>query len=227
MAWMTAAGNAPFVVALLVMVGLALAELVALATGVGLNDVVDDLLLPPSGGSDAGTGMEATGSEVHGVVGRFLAWLHIGKVPVLMVLIVLLAVFGLVGLAGQGLLRQWFGAPAPALLAVPLVLALALPPVRWCSGLLARILPRDETSAIDLDRSVGRTGTVVGGTARAGLPAQARVTDRFGTDHYVLAEPEDPALAFPTGTVVLLVRRTGGSRFGVIANPNPVLVDGG
>ncbi|MDZ3822720.1 MAG: YqiJ family protein [Pseudoxanthomonas sp.] len=226
MAWMTAAGNAPFVVALLVMVGLALAELVALATGVGLNDVVDDLLLPSSAGSDAGTGMEATGSEVQGVVGRFLAWLHIGKVPVLMVLIILLALFGLIGLVGQNLARTLFGAPAPTLLAVPLAFAVALPPVRWCSGLLARILPGDESSAIDLDQLVGRTGTVVGGTARAGLPAQARVTDRFGTDHYVLAEPEDAAETFPAGAVVLLVRRTGGGRFAVIANPNPALVDG-
>lgn len=228
MAWMTAAGNAPFVIALLVMLGLAAVELIAVLTGFSLNDIVDEYVVPHSGVEtlgDAPTGMEATGVDAQGVVGRFLAWLYIGKVPVLMVLIILLTVFGLLGLFGQGLLRQTLGFPLPGIVAAPAALLLCLPLVRACTGGLARIMPKDQTSAIHIESLLGRTALVTGGTARVGVPAQARVTDAFGTDHYVLVEPEDEADQYPSGSVVLLVRRIGGSRFSVIANPNDALID--
>ncbi len=229
MTWMTAAGNAPFVIALLVMLGLAAVELIAMLTGFSLNDLVDEFVVSHSGIETLGeapTGMEATGSvDGPGVVGRFLAWLYIGKVPVLMVLIVFLTLFGLVGLVAQGLLRQTLGFALPGVLAAPAALLLCLPFVRACTGGLARILPQDESSAIRIESLVGRTALITGGDARADLPAQARVTDSFGTDHYVLVEPEDEADRFVAGSVVLLVRQTGAGRFSAIANPNQALID--
>lgn len=227
MDWMTAAGNTPFSIALLIMVGLALVELLALVTGFSVNDVVDDFVaghLEATAGS--GTGMEATGhGEGSSVVGRFLAWLHIGRVPVLMILIVFLTTFGLVGLVGQGIVHAVLGRTLPALLAAPAALLAALPAVRAVTGVLARLMPREETSAVDVATLVGRTAVVTGGTARSGMPAQARVRDSFGTEHYVLVEPEDEGVAFATGTVVLLVRQQAGGRFTVIDNPNAALVD--
>ncbi len=230
MSWMTLAGNAPFVIALLVMFGLAIVELIALVTGFSLNDIVDEYVISHSGietVGDAATGMEATGSaDAQGVVARFLAWLYVGKVPVLMMLIVFLTVFGLFGLIGQGIVRSFTGGYAvPAILAAPAVVVLCLPLVRWFTGGLARILPRDETSAVSAETFVGHTARITGGEARAGLPAQARITDRFGTDHYVLVEPDSADERFLTGDIVLLVRRSAGGRFVAIANPNQALVD--
>lgn len=224
---LTAPGNAPFVVALLVMLGLAIVECVALFTGFSLNDMVDEFVVPHSGVESLGhaTGMEATGPEAAGLVGRFLAWLYIGKVPVLMVLIVLLTVFGVVGLVTQGVIRSVLGTAAPSLLAAPAVLIVTLPLVRACTAGLARVLPRDETSAVDPSTFVGHTARVISGIARTGLPAEARLRDSFGTDHHVLVEPEEPGQSFPTGSIVLLVRQTGGGRFSAIANPNAALVD--
>ncbi len=225
---LTAPGNAPFVVALLVMLGLALVECIALFTGFSLNDMVDEFVVPHSGVETLGhapTGMEATGPEAAGLVGRFLAWLYVGKVPVLMVLIVMLTVFGLAGLVGQGLLRSTLGFAAPSLLAAPVVFVVTLPLVRACVAGLARILPRDETSAVDPAVFVGRTARILSGVARTGLPAEARLRDGFGTDHHVLVEPEEPGQTFPAGSIVLLVRQTGGGRFTAIANPNDALVD--
>lgn len=228
MSWMVAAGNAPFAIALLTMLGLAVVELIALVTGFSVNDVVDDFFashVDVTAGSGA-TGMEATGpGEAASVVGRFLAWLHVGRVPVLMILIVFLTVFGVLGLVGQGMLRSITGFALPAILAAPAVFVVSLPVVRAASGLLARIMPRDETSAVDIATLVGRTAVVTGGTARTGLPAQARVRDNFGTEHYVLVEPEDEGAVFATGSVVLLVRQHATGRFTVIDNPNPALVD--
>lgn len=227
MQWMVASGNAPFAIALLIMFGLAAVELIALVTGFSVNDVVDDFVvghLEVTAGS--GSGMEATGpGEATSAVGRFLAWLHVGRVPVLMLLIVFLTVFGVFGLVAQGMVRAVTGFALPSVIAAPAVFMAALPVVRAASGLLARMMPRDETSAVDIATLIGRTAIVTGGTARTGLPAQARVRDSFGTDHYVLVEPEDDGATFATGSVVLLVRQHAGGRFTVIANPNAALID--
>jgi Protein of unknown function (DUF1449) len=142
-----------------------------------------------------------------------------------MVCIVFLTVFGLIGLLAQHLLRAALGMALPGIVAVPIVAAACLPVVRACTGGLARVLPRDETSAVDASTFVGRTALITGGAARAGMPAQARLTDQFGTTHYVLVEPEDAEDTFPAGSLVLLLRQTGGGRFSVIANPNAALVD--
>jgi hypothetical protein len=218
---------APFSIALLVMLGLTVLEMVTAVTGWSVNDLVDELVVS-SVDTDAPTGMETTSGDAEGgtsVIGRFLAWLYVGRVPVLMLLIVFLTTFGLGGLVLQGVVWSVIGAPAPALLAVPVVLAAALPVVRVAAGVLARVLPRDETSAVRAETFVGRTALVVGGSALRGRPAQARLTDEFGTTHYVLVEPEEAGEQIASGEVVLLVRQTSGTTFGVIRNPSQALVD--
>lgn len=228
MNWMIAAGNAPFVIALLIMAGIALVELAALLTGLSINDAVDNLLVGHVEASNAAGAsvMDSTApSDSLSLVGRFLSWLHIGKVPVLMVLIVLLTVFGVLGLVGQGVIRSLLGYALPAVIAAPAALFASLPLVRASTGVLARLMPRDETSAVDIGSLLGRTAVITGGTARRGTPAQARVRDGFGTEHYLLVEPEDDGCHFPIGSVVLLVRQQDGSRFTAIENPNAALVD--
>jgi len=227
MDWLTATGNGPFAVAILVMLGLTVVEIVALFTGFSVNDVVDEFVLTQSGlgDVDGASGVETIHSDAPGVIGRFLSWLYVGHVPVLMVLVVMLTVFGLGGLVMQGLLRSLIGGPAPALLAAPAVLFLSLPVVRAINGGLARIMPRDETSAVSPDSFVGRTAVIVGGRARKGLPAQARLVDQFATTHYLMVEPDEPEDVLADGEVVLVVRQIGGGRFAVIRNPNAALVD--
>ena len=159
-------------------------------------------------------------------MGRFLAWLYVGTVPVLMVCIVFLTIFGLIGLFAQQIVRadDWARrcrASSPRRLLASRVCPSCAP----ARARLARLLPRDETSAVDAATFVGRTAVVTGGEARAGMPAQARLTDQFGTTHYVLVEPEDAEDTFPAGSLVLLLRQTGGGRFSAIANPNAALVD--
>lgn len=226
--WLSAGGNEPFIIALLVMLGLTTVELIAVFSGFSINDMVDEFIVPHSGIETIGnapTGMEATSVDGPGLIGRFLAWLYIGRIPVLMVLIVLLTVFGLVGLSVQGILRDTIGIVLPTVVAVPGALLVSLPIVRICSATIARIMPRDETSAVDPSSFIGLTARVTSGVARRGLPAEARLRDSFGTDHHLLVEPEDDQSTFPAGSIVLLVRQTGGGRFIAIANPNDMLVD--
>lgn len=228
-----APGSLPFSVALLVMLGLLLVELLALVGGFGVSELFDDLVvsnvdLPEVDvdvDADLSSGLEGSGAPDGGsTLGRVLAWLYIGRVPVLMVLIIFLTVFGLAGLMAQALLRQLIGMSAPAILAGPAVFVLVLPLVRACTAGLAWLMPKEESSAVSTDTFIGRTAIVTGGSARTGMPAQARLTDRFGTTHYVLVEPDNSDEVLQSGETVLLVRRMG-SRFGAIPNPNADLVD--
>jgi len=153
-----------------------------------------------------------------------LGWLHLGKVPLTILLILFLSVFGLTGFIAQMLARELLGQFLPLPLAALGALLLAVPTVRALGGALAKIMPKDETFAISLDDLTGRIATVVIGTARQGLPAQARVRDALGHAHYVMVEPDQADAEFASGTEVLLVRRIGGSRFLAIANPRPELL---
>ncbi|KAF0811149.1 hypothetical protein A167_00181 [Alcanivorax sp. S71-1-4] len=217
MTFFAASGSGPFTVAVLVMLGLALIELATLLTGASVNDLLDDFVVTHAGLEGSTT------PEAQGVIGRFLAWLYVGHVPVLMILIVWLCVFGLSGLVLQAVLRSSLGFALPGIVAAPLVLGVTLPLVRRCVGGLARILPRDETNAVSPDTFIGRTAVLVGGNASRALPAQARLTDEFGTTHYVLVVPDDTDGVLPSGSLVLLVARLGNGRFSAIINPNQAL----
>lgn len=174
--------NLPFSVALALMLMIGIVE----AVGLGAAAVHLELDADP------------------GLGGDLLGWLGIGKVPLLMLLVVFLAFFGIAGLAIQqlaGPLSLWLASGAAAAAALPL------------TGLgargLARIMPRDETTAVSLDSLVAKRGTITIGTARKGSPAQARVRDAFGQTHYVMVEPHDEAHPIAEGGTVLLVRREG------------------
>ncbi len=176
--------NLPFAVALLLMLMIGAVE--ALGLGIG------------AAGVDAHADADAD----------LLAWLGFGRIPLLMTLVVLLALFGLVGIAGQQLAAALLGAPLSPWIAAPAALVAALPLTGISARGLARILPRDETTAISLEDLVGRRATVTVGTARQGSPARASVRDRHGQVHYVMAEPTD-GQAVGEGGTLLLVRREG------------------
>lgn len=179
---LAAPANLPFSVALLLMIMIGAVE----ALGLGASAFHVDADVDLDGGGD------------------LLAWLGVGRVPLLMLLVVFLAFFGLVGLAVQqlaGPLSLWIAAPAATAAALPL------------TGLgargLARIMPGDETTAVGLDELVGRRGTITIGTARRGSPAQARVHDMHGQVHYVMVEPYDDDHIYGEGETVRLDRRDG------------------
>ena len=118
--------------------------------------------------------------------------------------------------------REVLGSYLPGVLvAIPAFLA-ALPVVRAGGAVIARIMPKDESSAVSEDSLVGRAGVVITGTARRGEPAQVRLRDQYGQNHYLMVEP-DTDESFPSGTEVLLVKRTG-ARYQAIRNPHPELL---
>ncbi|MDO9483517.1 MAG: YqiJ family protein [Hydrogenophaga sp.] len=152
-----------------------------------------------------------------------LAWLHVGKVPFLILLGIFLAGFSMSGYAIQAFSSALFGQLMPAwLAAVPAMLG-GMSLVRGLGGLLARLVPSDETSAVSEMSLIGRAGLVVQGTARQGSAAQMKLRDMHGRTHYVLVEPDLPGETFEEGVSVLLVKKNG-ARYMGIRNPHPELL---
>lgn len=137
----------------------------------------------------------------------FLGWLGVGRLPLLVLLVIFLAVFGVIGLGLQQLMTSISGDTLTPWLATPIAVALALPATGLLSRPLARVLPRDETTAVSLETLVGRRAVIVTGRAATGSPARARVRDHYGYDHYVMTEPDNAGQSFAEGEEIILVRR--------------------
>lgn len=153
----------------------------------------------------------ADGPDVAGPDGDFnvLAWLGFGRLPLLMLLVVFLTMFGVVGLIGQQVSHDLWGGLVSPWVAGPAALAAALPLTGIAAAGLARILPQDHTTAIDLEWLAGREARILTGRATLGSPARAQVQDHHGQAHYVMVEPDRPGPTFDEGETVLLVRREG------------------
>lgn len=211
--------NTVFGVALVLMLMLGLLELVSLLSG-GFTGFIDNLLPDSFTDAHAEVGLDAADA---GVFVRFLSWLYVGKVPLLMLMVVFLAVFGTVGLLFQTGFAAVAGSYLNGWLAAAAVWLLSLPLVRTAAAALYKIMPKDETTAVEQKSLIGRVGVVVLGEARAGSPAEVRVKDGFGQQHYVMAEPDGDAV-LKQGEAVLLVSLEGNT-FKAIANPSGSLVD--
>lgn len=151
-----------------------------------------DLDLGPAAAAVAPTGLAAA--------------LGFGRVPALIWLAAALAGFGLSGYLLQSTVAQLFGAPLPALLAMVPAAAVGLWFARRYGGLLARLIPASETSTRSKAALSRRRGVVSQGTARAGQPAEVRVTDLRDNLHYIRAEPLDRTETIPQGSSVLVLR---------------------
>lgn len=191
-------GNAPFTIALGVMVGLGILEILALVLGF---DLMAD------GEADVDLDLDSDGGGV-------LGWLGLGKVPLLIWLILFLTAFGLVGLGVR------LAVPvSPWLASVPAVVA-GFATTNFLGGAISRVLRKNETTAIASDRLVGGVATIVLGETRKGHPTQAKLKDEHGQTHYVLVEALRDGDAFDKGDTVLLVERQGPKFFVVGAGPD-------
>jgi membrane protein implicated in regulation of membrane protease activity len=197
--FLTQSGTAPFSVALLLMVLLGVVE----AIGLGSSAIEVDI--------DPG---EA------GAIASGLDWLNIGRLPLLMLLVVFLTVFGLAGLVLQGAALALAGGLLPWFGAVPASVVIAAPLTRRLGVGLARVLPRDETTAVAIDTLVGRRARIVIGTARRGHPARARVEDQHGQAHFVMVEPLDDSSL--TAAAMLLLTARHGDIFHAVEIPTDI-----
>ena len=197
----------PFTVSLGVMFGLFLIELLTLL--IGGNPI--DALIPDFETSidmdvDGGVDIASNSLNAFGF-SYLLGWLHFGRVPVMLIIALFLAGFGVGGMIMQHMLDVSFGSTLPTFIAVIIALIPGIFSVRYLGGILSRILPRDESSAVSTKQFIGQVATITSGNATENLSAEASLTDAHGLTHYFLVRPSKGEGPIQQGEQVLILSR--------------------
>ncbi len=198
----------PFAIALTLVLGLFLLEIITLILGgsvLSLGADAPDLDLDADFDIDADLDVELAIAP-----SGLLGWIGIKDVPFMMWLVSFLTMFGLSGLGLQSALAGIFGAPLPASLAALAAFPIGLSGARFMARIIARIMPRHESEAMRKRFLGGHHGTITQGIARRGKPAEAKIKDRFGNFHYLRVEPLDDGDVIPEGADVHVIRRKDG-----------------
>lgn len=198
----------PFGIAFALIVAIALLEGFGMLVSLSPSNLLDNLL-PEIAGHDG--------------LDQVLGWLHLGKVPSLVLLVLFLTGYALFGYGLQLVVHGVFGSYLPGWVAGVVAVPSGMATVRGLGSLIAHIIPRDETSAVSELTLIGRAGVVSAGVARRGLAAQARVRDSYGRTHYLMVEPDIDDETFEEGAQVLIVSKAG-AFYRCIANPHPALL---
>src|SRR5262245_4637379 len=121
-----AAETWPFTAAAFLMLLIAIVEGVAMVIGAALSGLLQHHLPDPW-------------DNLHGPFDKMLAWLHVGRVPFLVLVVLFLAGFSFSGFALNLAVHRLFGFWAPTIVAVPVAFVATLPIVRVLGAVLARI----------------------------------------------------------------------------------------
>jgi hypothetical protein len=191
----------PFAVAAAIMLALGGIELLATLVGFSLSHIGKDIEVETDSGSGLG--------------GLFL-WINAGRLPLLILIILALGVFSIAGFFLQGLAHS-VGISIPAAVAALAAAALSLPAIRVSSRGIARVIPRDETYAVDEADFIGHVAEVSIGPLDQGLPGRVRLKDVFGNWHSLVARASPESTPLPVGASVLLVDRDAKSFIAISA----------
>ncbi|HCA76463.1 MAG TPA: hypothetical protein DGF36_11790 [Alteromonas sp.] len=184
-----------FSCALGIVIALFILEMAGMFFGVSLLGLVDD-----QAALDADTDTSSGFTE-------FGSWLALDRVPLLVWLVLLLTTFGSAGLTfnflSLTLLDTYFARWLITLLAVIAGLFFT---TRF-GTFIARLLPKQESSATTADELVGTVGHITVGVARQNSPAEGKFIDAHGQPHYLLVEPLEPDEQFSQGEKILLIQK--------------------
>lgn len=209
--FLSAPQNFPFTIALTVMLLISILEGIGAMFGAGISNVFNQLF--PE--SDLDFDIEGPDLDSPGAMGKALSWLHIGRVPILVLLILFLITFGISGLIIQDFSITMFGYLLPALVASLAAFVVTVPVVKTLGSLLSRIIPKEESSAVSRKTFIGRVATLTLGSTKKGYPTRAKVKDRYGKVHYLMVEPDEEGDTFHQGEQVLLVKEDGVKFFAI------------
>ena len=182
----------PFAISAAIMVTLGGIELLTMIVGFSISELI---------GKDF-----ALETESHSAIGGLFLWINAGRLPLLILMILALGVFAIAGFLLQAIAHS-VGTAVPVTLAALAAAALSLPAIRVTSRGIARIIPRDETYAVEEADFVGHVAEVSIGPLDQGLPGRVRLKDVFGNWHSVAARASPESTPLPVGASVLLVDR--------------------
>ena len=192
----------PFAISAAIMVTLGGIELLTMIVGFSISELI---------GKDF-----ALEAESHSAIGGLFLWINAGRLPLLILMILALGVFAIAGFLLQAIAHS-VGTAVPVALAALAAAAISLPAIRFTSRGIARIIPRDETYAVEESDFVGHVAEVSIGPLDQGLPGRVRLKDVFGNWHSVAARASPDSTPLPVGASVLLVDRDARSFIAISA----------
>lgn len=189
--------NTAFITAFLIVVGLGLLEGIGLLIGISAMSLLDDLF-------NFETSPEPT-LNLEGGATAILGWLCLDKLPVLVWMVLFLTSFTISGLSLNFVSGLTLGSLLAPIVSIPLAFVGALAGMNKFGNALAKIIPKNESSAIGQDSFSGRLATITVGTAKLGQPAEAMFKDNYNQKHYVMVEPMKAEDTFSQGEQVVLI----------------------
>ncbi|MCP3921545.1 MAG: YqiJ family protein [Desulfobacterales bacterium] len=199
--------NTVYLYSILIMFGIFILELVSILAGLNISGLIDDAL--PDFDLDGDLDMDIdvdTDLPFHHAV---LHWFNIGNVPFLVLVIIFLTTFGLTGFIFQYFAVKFLNINISSYILVPLNILFSFYVLHKIGGIIGRLIPSEETTAISQESFIGRIAEITTGTSKKGMPAQAKIQDEHGRFHYIMTEPLNDGDEFPKGTTVLIVDKKG------------------
>ncbi|WP_218418433.1 OB-fold-containig protein [Alteromonas lipotrueae] len=184
-----------FSIALATVAILFIIEIVGLVFGISMVGLLDDM---PSSNIDV---------ESSSIL-SFGSWLNLDRVPLLIWLVVLLSIFGLLGFVTNYATKSIANTTLPVWVTLPFSAIVGTLLTSKVSVIIAAVIPKFQTSAIQNDDFIGAVAHITIGIASKGNPAEAKFTDDYAQPHYVLVEPFEDNELFKQGERVILVKKT-------------------
>lgn len=198
-AFFAADANVYFAIAFSVVLIIGVMELLGQLIGISIGELLDNTI-----NIDTEVSVDAGASP--GGMTQFVGWLGLRKLPFLVWLILFFTAFAFTGFGANYLSINFASIFLPGFVSVPVAFFAALFLSHKFGGVLAKWIPKEETSAISTNTFAGRLAQITIGTAKKGMPAEAVFKDEFEQKHYVMVEPMDDE-EFTQGDNVVLVTK--------------------
>ena len=186
--------NFVFTIPLLIVAIIAGLEIVGAVLGISLTTIDIDINID-----------SASHPNLTGVFG----WAGHGNVPFIIWLCILFTCFGVTGLCINFVLLEVFSTTFSQILTAPVALIAAAIPTKIFSRIIARIIPREESSVVNTSSFIGKLAVVTAGKATKTMSAEASLLDEHGQRHYMLVRPESN-IEIHHGTEIILFEKVDG-----------------
>lgn len=206
--------NLPFTISIAIVSILSLLEGVAFLIGFGLISFLDSLL------PDINLELDGPNLDDMGLVSKTLSFLKVKNVPLVVLFVCFLMSFGVSGLFFQGLWYSLFKTTINPLFIIPLAGIIGLILMKGFGTAIARLFPDDHTDAKELKSFITKIGVITLGSSKKGSPAQCKVKDHIGANHYFMVLPDNENEEILQGEAVLLVRYEEPYFYGIKPNNN-------
>ncbi len=192
--------NTGFAIALGTVIALALLEGIGMLIGLSLMSLLDQI-------SPIELDLEVDAEFSDGGITPLLGWLCMNRLPLLIWLVLFLTSFSISGYSVNFFLLNSTSWLLPEFIVYSLAFVSALFLTRYIGIPLARLLPKNESSAVSNNSFKGLIAKITIGTAKIDSPAEASLLDKFNQKHYVLVSPDVDTETFNQGDEVVLVEK--------------------